>query len=62
MVCLQWDVLTDKQACDLVTTFLGGAAPGPELAEGAAQLLVQASLAAGSMDNVTAMVALLRWE
>lgn len=63
---MQWDVMTDSQACQLVSQHLqraaaSGTALGEDLASGAAQALVQASLSAGTMDNVTALVALLPW-
>lgn len=64
---MQWDVLTDKQACDLVATVVSGQRRGgPGGSPGAAatlaaKMLVEASLAAGTMDNVTAVVGLLSW-
>jgi len=52
-----WDVLTDKQACDCVREALdkeGGSA------EVAAKALVGAAYGAGSTDNISAAVALIR--
>ena len=60
-------MLTDKQACDLVATVVSGqrqegSGGGPSAAATlAAKMLVEASLAAGTMDNVTAVVGLLSW-
>ena len=53
-----WDVLEDQEAVDMVRSFLAGAGG---LADGvpAARILVDAALAKGSSDNVTAMVVLL---
>lgn len=86
-----WDVMTDKEACDIVyaeivscTAPHGGSAEqvdnaegndedraamllerstafSPILADRAAEALVRASLEAGTMDNVTAVVGLLQW-
>jgi protein phosphatase PTC1 len=54
-----WDVLEDQEAVDMVRAFLSS--KGGDLAAGAAaaQILVDASLAKGSSDNVTACVVLL---
>lgn len=65
----QWDVLSDGEACEVVAKQLrpdGGAAPAPplpsaRLATAAAEALVQLALMKGTMDNVTAVVALLEW-
>jgi len=53
-----WDVLEDQEAVDMVRSFLAGAG---DLASGvpAARILVDAALAKGSSDNVTAFVVLL---
>ena len=53
-----WDVLEDQEAVDMVRAFLAGAG---DLAGGvpAARILVEAALAKGSSDNVTAFVVLL---
>jgi hypothetical protein len=78
---VQWDVLSDTRACEVVSAPLqrasataaaaaaaaallpGGALPPlkltPELADAAAKELVEVAMAAGTMDNVTAVVALL---
>jgi hypothetical protein len=78
----QWDVMTDKEACDIVWAAIRGflQAQGTEpgnaspaglptsrsalvaLAGTAAEALVQASLRAGTMDNVTAVVGMMPWE
>jgi serine/threonine protein phosphatase PrpC len=66
-----WDVMTDKRACEIVKakilTAMANASGGGEkvplsfLAMVAAQALVQSALNAGTMDNVTAVVGLLKW-
>lgn len=60
-----WDVMDDKYACDLVAMQLAQAASmgsdGQVAATLAAEALVRASLDAGTMDNVTAVVGLLSW-
>jgi len=66
-----WDVMTDKRACEIVKakvlTAMANASGGGEkvpssyLAMVAAQGLVQSALNAGTMDNVTAVVGLLKW-
>ncbi|KAL4519818.1 hypothetical protein Ndes2526B_g01618 [Nannochloris sp. 'desiccata'] len=66
-----WDVMTDKRACEIVkakiTLAMANASGGGEkvppsyLATVAAQALVQSALNAGTMDNVTAVVGLLKW-
>jgi serine/threonine protein phosphatase PrpC len=66
-----WDVMTDKRACEIVknkiATAMANASGGGEkvpasfLATVAAQGLVQSALNAGTMDNVTAVVGLLKW-
>lgn len=62
-----WDVMSDKQACDIVAmqlrAFSMATAPNEcrVAATLAAETLVRASLEAGTMDNVTAVVGLLRW-
>lgn len=85
-VWLQWDVLSDTRACEVVSAhlqraaataaaaaaaaaLLPGAAPPlpkplkltPALADAAAGELVEVAMASGTMDNVTAVVALLPW-
>ncbi len=69
---LQWDVLTDKQACDVVYEKFRSLTPpgdgfsdlesGSLLASLAAEALLEASLNAGTMDNITVIVGLLKWE
>jgi serine/threonine protein phosphatase PrpC len=71
-----WDVMSDKEACDIVAARLnadgvrhrvqtnGSHGNGDEergAAVRAAEALVQASLEAGTMDNVTAVVGILHW-
>lgn len=67
-----WDVLSDKQACDVVCGKLRSFTPPPEekLSESdtalmtslAAEALLEASLDAGTMDNVTVIVGLMKWD
>lgn len=85
-----WDVMSDKEACDIVWEQILAASGqtnghtngdnsgelndgnergyylpdeiSPGLATQAAEALVQASLNAGTMDNVTAIVGLLQWK
>eukprot|EP00967_Tisochrysis_lutea_P065474 scaffold85166_cov28-Tisochrysis_lutea.AAC.2 len=52
-----WDVMTDQQACDCVRAVLDGEHGTPEAA---AKKLVREAYAAGSMDNISAVVAVLR--
>ena len=64
-----WDVLSDKDACEVVSEKLEKANftafMNDELAKMAAtvaaEALVHAALDAGSMDNITAVVGLLKW-
>ena len=61
-----WDVLSDKEACRVVAAKLGAEEPFDEQAARmaatvAAQALVDAALDAGTMDNITAVVGLLKW-
>ena len=57
--------MSDKEACDIVTQVLGDCVSqesGDRVAAAlAAEALVRASLDAGTMDNVTAIVGLLKW-
>lgn len=69
---MQWDVLADKQACDVVCEKLRSfAAPSDKLSESdnrslmaslAAEAVLEASLDAGTMDNVTVIVGLMKWD
>jgi protein phosphatase PTC1 len=58
-----WDVLEDQDAVDLIRAHIGpleyGAPVPTSKAKTAAQVLVDASLARGSMDNVTVLVVFL---
>lgn len=51
-----WDVMEDQDAVDLVRAHVAG---GPGRVKTAAQALVDAALAKGSTDNVTALVVFL---
>lgn len=67
---LQWDVLSDSEAVEIVAEHLRRAAAeakGERLnlhlaAATAANELVDEGLRAGTLDNVTAVVGLLKWE
>ena len=77
---MQWDVLTDGEACEVVSRHLrqhahvapagapalpgrsGAPALDSRLATSAAEALVHTALSRGTMDNVTAVVALLQWD
>ncbi len=58
-----WDVLEDQEAVDMVREHTGGGAgataPPHSKAKTAAQVLVDAALAKGSSDNITALVVFL---
>ena len=54
-----WDVLEDQEAVDMVRSFLVSRGGDLEAGVPAAQILVDAALAKGSSDNVTAAVVLL---
>ena len=62
-----WDVMSDKEACDIVAAKLAQSSSVTDaraeklVVTAAAEALVQFSLEAGSMDNVTAIVGLLKW-
>ena len=51
-----WDVLSEQQACDIVTRALAERADAPDLA---ARALVKAAYEAESEDNISAVVLLL---
>ncbi len=53
-----WDVLEDQEAVDLIREHVG-AGGNPAKIKTAAQVLVDASLAKGSSDNITALVVFL---
>ena len=54
-----WDVLEDQEAVDMVREHLTGNPPPLHKAKSAAKVLVDAALAKGSSDNVTALVVFL---
>ncbi len=58
-----WDVLEDQEAVDMIREHLGSGAgatsPPHSKAKTAAQVLVDASLAKGSSDNITVLVVFL---
>ncbi|KAK9829310.1 hypothetical protein WJX72_005079 [[Myrmecia] bisecta] len=67
-----WDVISDQQAVDIVSTVLQAPLPAGSnsstahvnnlRAKSAADALLQAALKGGTMDNVTAMVLLMQWD
>lgn len=72
---VQWDVLSDKEACDIVRASLESTESALKdevviekenrrdslAATVAAEALVKASLDAGTMDNVTAVIGVFAW-
>ena len=65
-----WDVLSDRRACQVVSKKLAAATASLNevlvvderlLATAAAEALVQSALDAGTMDNVSAIVGLMKW-
>ena len=54
-----WDVLEDQEAVDMVREHLTSNPPPLSKVKTAAQVLIDAALAKGSSDNVTALVVFL---
>lgn len=54
-----WDVLEDQEAVDMVREHIGGSPPAQAKVRSAAQVLIDAALAKGTSDNVTALVVFL---
>lgn len=64
-----WDVLSDKEACEVVSEKLEKANVSSGLSDELARMaatvaseaLVQAALEAGTMDNITVVIGILKW-